>query len=84
MIDWVLNFVAGLAFISLALIGFVIVALLFMRWLALNTTYSFDVLSHDPENEIDNLRDQTIGDMFDVARANQVQRTVEAESGEQA
>ena len=76
MMNWILNFVAGLAFISFAAMGFVIVLIIFMRWMANNTTYSFEMLADSAEREIDQLRDEAIGDMFDIARANRMQRSV--------
>jgi len=81
MMNWLLNFVAGMAFISLAGVGFVIIAVLFLRWLSNNTTYSFEALSISPEREVDALRDEAIGDMFDMARAARMQRAT-TESGD--
>jgi len=79
MMDWILNFVAGLAFISLAAMGFAIVSIIFMRWLQNNTSSTFELLATSSEQEIDQLRDEAIGDMFDHARETAMQRQVGGE-----
>ena len=76
MIAWLLNFMAGLAFISLATIGFIIVAIHFLRWLNSNTSASFDLVGQSAEAEITYLQDQAVGDMFDHARQTAMQRQV--------
>jgi|GEM_PF-4215800 len=76
MMDWILNFVAGLTFISIAIIGLTVVSIMFMRWLQKNTTYTFHALQPSPEHQIDALRDEAIGDMFDIARASRMERNV--------
>lgn len=79
MMDWILNFTAGLAFISLAVMGMTIVTIIFVRWLNDNTTVTFEHLAQRAENDIDQLRDEAIGDIFDHARAVRLQHHVGGE-----
>lgn len=76
MIDWMLSFTAGLTFIALAVMGLTIVALIFMRWLNDNTTVTFEHLAERAENDIDQLRDEAVADLFDHARAARLGRQV--------
>lgn len=47
-----------------------------MRWLNDNTTMTFEHLADRAENDIDQLRDEAIGDLFDHARNIRLQRRV--------
>lgn len=80
MTSWILEFFAGLALLSLALTGFVIVAIVFLRWL--DGVASFEQLSRSAETQIDQLRDEAVGGMFDAARAARLEGNAAAVEGD--